>query len=325
MKIRNGHHRRFPHSAEAAGARLDTLATPGDALWPHERWPRMVFDGGLAVGAKGGHGPIRYIVEEYQPGQRVTFRFSGPKGFDGTHRFVVAPLEGGCEVGHTLEMSTSGAALFSWPLLFQPAPRCPHRGLPGQAGSRSVREGVAVSALVTVRSCAQSGPGSPEEETGWGREMTREAYPVDCPQCGAKGVGGEEGCEALFQEVVGREFNRPELFQVHRLTVDAYSLQHPDRYMKSAKSAVAHLTGMCWAMEGDDDPAVSLALSRYLDGAPTLARPEPMPPPGRRGDLTIVGGVLGPEFRGTPKPRQGSGLALHGTPGLTTMAEPGAG
>jgi hypothetical protein len=97
-----------------------------------------------------------------------------------------------------------------------------------------------------------------------------------------------EGCNALFQEVVGREFSRPELFRVHRLTVDAYSLQHPGRYMKSAKSAVAHLTGMCWAMEGQDDPSVSVALSRFLDGNPTFTRPEPSPQPGRRGALTIL-------------------------------------
>lgn len=109
-----------------------------------------------------------------------------------------------------------------------------------------------------------------------------------CPHCGAKGVGGEDGCNGLFQEVVGREFSRPELFQVHRLTVDAYSLQHPDRYMKSAKSAAAHLTGMCWAMEGTDDPSVSVALSRFLDGSPEVTRPEPVPPPGERGSLTIV-------------------------------------
>lgn len=108
-----------------------------------------------------------------------------------------------------------------------------------------------------------------------------------CPHCGAEAVGGEEGCNGLFQEVVGREFSRPELFQVHRLTVDSYSLQHPDRYMKSAKSAVAHLVGMCWAMEGSDDPSVALAVSGYLDGTPDLQRPEPEPPPRQRGSLTI--------------------------------------
>jgi hypothetical protein len=110
----------------------------------------------------------------------------------------------------------------------------------------------------------------------------------DCPHCGARAVGGEEGCNRLFQEVVGREFSQAELFRVHRLTVDAYSLQHPDRYMKSAKSAVAHLTGMCWAMEGDDDPSVSIALSRFLDGNPEFTRPEPPPAPGMRGEMTVL-------------------------------------
>lgn len=109
-----------------------------------------------------------------------------------------------------------------------------------------------------------------------------------CPECGAKGVADEEECNRLFQEVVGREFSQPELFQVHRLTVDSYSLQHPDQYMKSAKSAVAHLTGMCWAMEGEDGPSISNALSRFLDGTPRFPRPVPVPPGGARGSLTIM-------------------------------------
>ena len=116
-----------------------------------------------------------------------------------------------------------------------------------------------------------------------------------CPHCGAAEVGGAEGCNEIFQEVVGREFTHPELFQVHRLTVDAYSLQHPDQYMKSAKSAVAHLTGMCWAMEDRDDPSVSRALSRYLDGTPDLTRPEGAPAPGERGPMTIVDIFLAPD------------------------------
>lgn len=119
--------------------------------------------------------------------------------------------------------------------------------------------------------------------------MTLETGPnrTRCPHCGALGVDGEEGCNTLFQEVVGREFSRPELFQVHRMTVDAYSLQHPERYMKSAKSAVAHLAGMAWSLEGDGDPGASVALSRFLDGTPELVRPEPDPPPGQRGHLTV--------------------------------------
>ncbi len=110
--------------------------------------------------------------------------------------------------------------------------------------------------------------------------------PTSCPDCGAEGVVDEEECRRLFEDVIEREFSRPELFKVHRLTVDAYSLQHPDRYMKSAKSAAAHLTGMCWAMEHLDSPAVSRAMSRWLNGSPSLPEID-RPPPGRRGQLTI--------------------------------------
>ncbi|MBT8395385.1 MAG: hypothetical protein KJN92_00405 [Gemmatimonadetes bacterium] len=118
---------------------------------------------------------------------------------------------------------------------------------------------------------------------------------ITCPHCGAREVGGEKGCKELFQEVVGREFSQAELFQVHRLTVDAYSLQHPDQYMKSAKSAAAHLAGMCWAMEGKHDPSVSVALSRFLDGTPNLLRPDPVPPPRERGNRTVVDVYLAPD------------------------------
>jgi len=34
---------------EQAGALIDGLSTPADALWPHERWPRLRLDGPLRV------------------------------------------------------------------------------------------------------------------------------------------------------------------------------------------------------------------------------------------------------------------------------------
>jgi hypothetical protein len=105
---------------EAVGSRLDTLATSGDALWPHERWPRMAFDKPLRIGARGGHGPIRYLVEEYDPGRRVVFRFTHPVGFIGTHGFWLEPMGKGCELRHTIDMRVSGSALLTWPLVFRP-------------------------------------------------------------------------------------------------------------------------------------------------------------------------------------------------------------
>lgn len=107
-----------------------------------------------------------------------------------------------------------------------------------------------------------------------------------CPQCGAPSVEGREECQELFEEVIGREFSQPALFVVHRLTVDAYSLQHPDPYLQSAKSTAAHLTGLCWALEFEGGPSVSRALSKWLDGTPELTEITP-PPPERRGAHTV--------------------------------------
>jgi hypothetical protein len=82
----------------------------------------MRLDRPLGVGAAGGHGPIRYVVERYQPGRRVVFRFTAPAGFHGTHEF--AAVSGGdgdaTRLVHSLAMSTGGWALISWPLVYRP-------------------------------------------------------------------------------------------------------------------------------------------------------------------------------------------------------------
>jgi hypothetical protein len=76
----------------------------------------MRFDRPVSVGALGGHGPVRYSIEEYQPGQSILFRFTAPRGFNGTHRFEVEELEGMTVLRHVIEMRTTGMALLSWPL-----------------------------------------------------------------------------------------------------------------------------------------------------------------------------------------------------------------
>src|SRR5688572_30624625 len=120
MKVLNIHERTFDFPADKVGALIDTLASPKDRLWPNGLWPRMEFDRPLGVGAVGGHGPIRYSVEEYRPGRSVKFRFSGPRGFDGYHGFFVVPDGARTILRHTLEMTTHGPALVSWPLVFRP-------------------------------------------------------------------------------------------------------------------------------------------------------------------------------------------------------------
>jgi len=120
MKVRNVHERRFP-ATEPVGALIDSLASDKDALWPIESWPRMAFDRSLQAGAAGGHGPIRYVVEEYTPQESIKFLLTRPKGFDGTHGYEVVAIGPETVVlRHTLEMTTSGLANLSWPLVFRP-------------------------------------------------------------------------------------------------------------------------------------------------------------------------------------------------------------
>jgi hypothetical protein len=118
--VLNIHTRDIQASRAALGALLDTLASKQDLIWPHEHWPAMRFDRPLEVGAVGGHGPIRYSVESYEPGQAILFRFTGPRSFHGTHGFMIKDRAPGIvRLEHTLSMRLSGTALLSWPLLFR--------------------------------------------------------------------------------------------------------------------------------------------------------------------------------------------------------------
>jgi len=120
MKVLNIHESALPASREEIGALIASLASPADALWPRQCWPRMQFERPLGVGARGGHGPIRYLVEAYVPGQSVKFRFTGPKGFDGYHGYEIAETLDALVLRHTLQMTTRWFAVLSWPLLFRP-------------------------------------------------------------------------------------------------------------------------------------------------------------------------------------------------------------
>jgi hypothetical protein len=119
--------------------------------------------------------------------------------------------------------------------------------------------------------------------------------PTDhCPGCGLAGAGGAAGCQAIFDEILGRDFGDVAYFRVHRMLVDTYCLQHPERYCASAKSFVAHLGGLCSILEHGASRAVGADwLRQWLDGTPSIERPAP---PGTRGALTIA------EVRGAADP-----------------------
>ncbi|OZM75688.1 hypothetical protein CFP66_45275 [Pseudonocardia sp. MH-G8] len=57
-------------------------------------------------------------------------------------------------------------------------------------------------------------------------------------------------------------------------------------YMRSTKSAAAHLAAMCWSMERGPSKHVPTVLKRWLDGPQHYTRLTP-PAPLCRGDLTV--------------------------------------
>jgi hypothetical protein len=118
MHVRNVHQRLLPGPLERVGELIDGLAGPDDRLWPGDRWPPMRFDRPLAVGADGGHGPIRYRVEAYQPGRRVAFRFTR---VDGGHHLEAEPAgEGAVRLRHVVEARLRGRRLVAWVLVIRP-------------------------------------------------------------------------------------------------------------------------------------------------------------------------------------------------------------
>lgn len=117
MKVTNIHSRIINQPIEKVADLLSTLATPEDKVWPKEKWPKMKFKDGMKVGAKGGHGPIRYSIEELKKGESILFRFSKPNGFDGTHGFKLEALESQkSKITHTIKMTTRGIGSLTWSL-----------------------------------------------------------------------------------------------------------------------------------------------------------------------------------------------------------------
>lgn len=106
-----------------------------------------------------------------------------------------------------------------------------------------------------------------------------------CPACGLIVNGGKAACLRLFEEVIEREFADYRYGRVHRLTVDAYSMQHPDDYMRSPKSFVAHLTGLYAAVESQNPEFTNQVVQKWLSTNPRIQKPAAIPE--MRGDLTI--------------------------------------
>ncbi len=93
------------------------------------------------------------------------------------------------------------------------------------------------------------------------RDRMRE---LPCPGCGAlfqdidgpvhRYMESSAGCWAAYGEVLAREYTDPRYAHIHRLTVDAYAVQHPGRSSpQSIQSVAVHLISLCLILEYDVD------------------------------------------------------------------------
>jgi hypothetical protein len=121
MHVFNRHERALDCDPAELAPLIDGLSSEDDRLWPTDPWPAMFFDRPLEVGAVGGHGVMKYEVEQYEPGSAVRFRYLWPSGFDGFHEYTVHPGEnGGSVLRHTLDMVTKGLSRPLWSTYVRP-------------------------------------------------------------------------------------------------------------------------------------------------------------------------------------------------------------
>lgn len=119
-RIRNVHERRIAADPEVVWDLLMAMAGPNGRLWP-PGMPTMRFDGPLAQGAHGRHGPIHYEVRLLDPTSgNLVFAFHEPTGLVGRHSFHVRPDENaGAVLRHEVVANPKGWMRLKWPLIIR--------------------------------------------------------------------------------------------------------------------------------------------------------------------------------------------------------------
>jgi hypothetical protein len=117
-----------------------------------------------------------------------------------------------------------------------------------------------------------------------------------CPGCGldlpsSSGpthpyIGASAACWALYGELLAREYEELNLPEGHRLTVDAYAVQHPGRpERRSIQSVTIHLIALHLVLERDEPPAtVTARMGELMARLPALTW---LDPPTPNGTLTV--------------------------------------
>ena len=95
------------------------------------------------------------------------------------------------------------------------------------------------------------------------------------------------GCWAAFGEVLAREYGDPTYFEVHRLAVDAYAVQHPGSPSpQSIHSVGVHLIRLCLFLEHGLSP--EKANNAMLEVAKFKHHFVWLEPPASLGSITVA-------------------------------------
>jgi hypothetical protein len=100
VKVHEVHERRLPGDAAE-------LIDHPERMWPSDRWPELRPE---------GLGFLRHELVEHEPGRRVTFRITGPRGLSGSHGWQLD----GETMRHTVDGECSGLMRIGWPLVVKP-------------------------------------------------------------------------------------------------------------------------------------------------------------------------------------------------------------
>jgi hypothetical protein len=103
--------------------------------------------------------------------------------------------------------------------------------------------------------------------------------------------GGRAGCQDTFDGLIALSYTDLRRGAAHQLLVDAYSMQHPEEYGRSAKSYAAHLMRLCCGVELNGDPGIYAAIPRWLNGRVDIDKPELVK---ARGTLTVLHTAVAP-------------------------------
>ncbi len=95
------------------------------------------------------------------------------------------------------------------------------------------------------------------------------------------------GCWAAFGEVLAREYSDETYFEVHRLSVDAYAVQHPGLPSRQTIQSIGvHLIRLCLFLERDLTP--ERANDAMLKAGTNKSTFIWLEPPESLGEITVV-------------------------------------